>query len=88
MDTAIQRWNRLCRLVNDKPTVGVDGVRDDDHPCAAFVLGKPQGDCSTDGHYMCDECTERASCDRCGERPMYCACDAPRRYRNESASHG
>lgn len=74
MDTAIHRWNRLYMLVNDKSTVGVDGVRDTDNPCDAFVTGQPQGNCSTDGHYMCNECVERASCTGCGKRPMSCEC--------------
>ena len=32
--------------------------RDLDYPCPdrAFGPGKPNGDCDTDGHYMCAEC--------------------------------
>jgi len=48
------------------------GVRDEK---AAADPGAPHGDCSTDGHYMCDECKERATCGGgCNKRPMHCEC--------------
>jgi len=52
------------------------GVRDPEYPCEAFNPGEPAGtECETDGHYICDECIERASCDcGCGNRPSQCAC--------------
>lgn len=36
--------------------VGVPGERDPDYPCAEFLPGKPDGDCASDGHYLCQEC--------------------------------
>lgn len=64
-----------------------DGVpaaetRDPSNPCDAFVRGTPGalGACETDGHYACDECEERATCDGgCGRRPSQCEC--PERLR-------
>ena len=63
----------------------LNGLRDPDYPCDAFESGAPGpfGDCETDGHYLCDECTRRATCegydayqppDGCGERPSRCVC--------------
>lgn len=54
----------------------VDGVRDPENPCTSFKLGKPtdRGTCLTDGHYVCDDCTERATCEGCGFRPSDCHC--------------
>jgi len=52
----------------------VDGIRDPSAPCTAFVTGDPAGTCQTDGHYICDECIERATCSGCGERPSRCEC--------------
>lgn len=55
---------------------GVTGIRDPEHPCTAFVEGVPDrgGDCETDGHYVCDECTRRMTCEGCGHRPIHCEC--------------
>jgi len=38
---------------------GTPGVRDPDNPCEAFIPGTPHphGDCNTDGHYLCAECS-------------------------------
>lgn len=51
-------------------------TRDADNPCDGFKRGKPQprAQCDTDGHYMCDECEERKTCNGCGERPSRCEC--------------
>lgn len=72
-------WAELVAQVNGRTLVGMRGVRDPDCPCEGFVPGEPSGSehgCSTDGHYLCDECIERATCeDGCGKRPMYCECD-------------
>jgi hypothetical protein len=68
-------WRELVANVNDSTFFGQDGVRDPDAPCTAFHNGKPAGLCETDGHYLCDECMERASCSGCGRRPMSCECD-------------
>lgn len=61
------------------PIVGQIGVRDTDNPCEHFD-GKPPGlsaDCDTDGHYMCNECSHRRTCEGCGQRPMHCECADP-----------
>lgn len=76
---ALARWGVLVAYVNDRPIMGMPGVRDPEYPCEGFSPGEPErhgwGACETDGHYMCDECTERASCDcGCGNRPSQCAC--------------
>jgi hypothetical protein len=38
------------------PYVGQPGVRDPEHPCDVFTPGEPDGDCESDGHYVCSEC--------------------------------
>jgi len=54
---------------------GAPGIRDPEAPCEAFAPGEPSGDCLTDGHYLCDECRERATCEGgCGRRPSQCEC--------------
>lgn len=69
-------WNELIAQVNGRTFFGQPGVRDPDAPCDAFAPGTPEasGRCSTDGHYMCDECRLRATCAGCGQRPMQCEC--------------
>lgn len=77
MSDALQRWAALVDEVNGRVRFGAAGVRDPDAPCSAFDPGEPEpgSDCHTDGHYMCDECTRRASCEcGCGNRPTQCAC--------------
>lgn len=61
-------WRPLWLALNGYPTVGAPGVRDPDAPCDAFEpVGAPfarapgTGDCSTDGHYMCDECVRMSA---------------------------
>lgn len=49
-------------------------------PCAQFQLGEPAGSCTTDGHYVCDECVEMSACSACGERPVYCKCEEESRW--------
>ena len=39
--------------------VGTPGLRDRDAPCDGFEPGTPNGDCDTDGHYLCDECIHK-----------------------------
>ena len=41
--------------------VGAPGLRDRDNPCAAFEPGRPDGDCETDGHYLCAECANKGT---------------------------
>lgn len=77
MNAALQRWGNLVAELNGKPTIGVIGVRDSDNPCDGFDGGEPgpHGKCDTDGHYMCNECSERKTCTTgCGQRPMSCEC--------------
>lgn len=54
-------WEVLRRFVNSEPGfVGVPGVRDPDHVCEIFD-GRHyngRGDCMSDGHYLCVECSE------------------------------
>lgn len=57
---ALDRWRWLVEEVNGRRAFGMPGVRDPDAPCDAFAPGKPAGKCETDGHYMCDECSNRA----------------------------
>lgn len=59
---------------------GITGIRDVDAPCEAFVLVESErpdggGDCETDGHYLCAECTRiklavlrrrHDECEECG----------------------
>lgn len=76
MTDALARWNALFAFVNDHPTIGVAGVRDTANPCEDFTPGTPttRGQCDTDGHYVCDECEYRATCEGCGLRPVHCEC--------------
>jgi hypothetical protein len=39
--------------------IGTPGVRDKDAPCQEFQPGIPLGNCETDGHYLCAECTKK-----------------------------
>jgi hypothetical protein len=72
----LTRFSWLVHEVNGRQTMGMPGVRDPENPCEAFRTGRPDGDCGTDGHYLCDECSERATCaDGCGNRPMHCDCE-------------
>jgi hypothetical protein len=74
-EAAVERA-RAKLLVVKGPT-HIDGIRDPDAPCASFRTGTPEGDCETDGHYVCDDCVHRATCDGCGKRPSHCECQPP-----------
>jgi len=53
-------WDELYRHVNGRPGLfGTPGVRDPDYPCEAFDGERydGRGDCMSDGHYMCTECS-------------------------------
>jgi hypothetical protein len=56
-------WFDIVAAVNGIRLFGAPGVRDPDYPCEAFdpVPGPEyapgDGDCDTDGHYMCLECS-------------------------------
>jgi hypothetical protein len=39
--------------------VGEPGIRDGEFPCPRFRPGRPEGDCGSDGHYLCRKCIER-----------------------------
>lgn len=58
---ALQQWKDLVRFVNEAPPrFGMPGVRDPDYPCESFD-GKNYdgtGDCKSDGHYLCKECSQ------------------------------
>ena len=76
MSDALTRWNILVDQINGREVFGAPGVRDPEYPCSGFDPGEPtlSGECETDGHYMCDECTQRATCEGCGMRPVHCVC--------------
>jgi hypothetical protein len=72
-----QKRLRLAVLAHEG--FGVKGIRDPESPCTMFDPGDPPmfsfADCETDGHYLCDECTQRATCPGgCGKRPSRCEC--------------
>jgi len=61
VSTIAERWDRLERFVNGRPErVGEPGVRDPEYRCDGFDgLGyQGRGDCMSDGHYLCVECSE------------------------------
>lgn len=70
-------WRLLVLHANGRSELYMDGVRDPDAPCEEFVRGKPGpfGDCETDGHYICDECVRRDTCEGCGWRTTQCECE-------------
>lgn len=37
----------------------MEEIRDPDAKCELFFYGNPEGDCRTDGHYLCRECKNR-----------------------------
>lgn len=61
---SLEQWQNLCEQLNGRPgTLGVPGVRDPDGVCELFN-GKGydgKGDCSSDGHYLCTECSHLSS---------------------------
>ncbi len=82
-------WRSLMISINDGHTPsweripdGEPGIRDVDAPCSMFEptggpfdLASGAGDCETDGHYICVECThislsalrrKRDLCQECG----------------------
>lgn len=62
--------DRLPRL----RVIGSAGVRDPDFPCDGFSPGEPDGDCQTDGHYLCHECENAELCETCGQIDDRCEC--------------
>lgn len=57
-------WEELRRFVNGYPGhEGVPGVRSAEYPCEVFD-GRGYdgtGDCMSDGHYLCTECSQLSS---------------------------
>jgi hypothetical protein len=58
--SVLEAWEDLERFVNGRaPRMGQPGVRDPDGRCDAFD-GRGYdggGDCESDGHYLCLECS-------------------------------
>lgn len=53
----LNSWERLALLLRlMRPPDGLDGLRDVDSSCDAFLEGVPSRDCEGDGHYLCKEC--------------------------------
>jgi hypothetical protein len=48
----------LVGKIND-PQFGDEEIRDPAARCGSFIFGEASGQCSTDGHYLCDECKTR-----------------------------
>lgn len=62
MSGAVFDWAVLEAEVNGRTFVGMPGVRDPEGPCEAFD-GRGydgSGGCSSDGHYLCVECSQLA----------------------------
>lgn len=53
---ALDRWSWLVAEINGRAIVGQPKVRDPEYPCDDFAPGTPNGDCATDGHYLCGGC--------------------------------
>jgi hypothetical protein len=64
-------WSAIARRL---PVFGQPGVRDPDAPCAEFDPGDPDGECRTDGHYMCRECSHAWLCEGCDQIEDRCEC--------------
>lgn len=57
-ERALQDARRdLCGVLG----FGDPGLRDPDYPCTMYdpSSSEPEGECQTDGHYMCKECRHR-----------------------------
>lgn len=60
-DTSLGPFTDLYLAVNRLPgRFGAPGVRDPDNQCSAFDAHgyNGQGECLSDGHYLCVECSE------------------------------
>lgn len=61
-------WQALVHAIHGRPVFGQRGVRDPDSPCEEFdpvegidmlglrITAPLDGDCWTDGHYLCGGC--------------------------------
>lgn len=77
MTDLAKRWAELVATANGRTLVGMAGVRAPGEECEGFSPGEPGfGDCDTDGHYMCVECSciskralrrRRDQCEACGK---------------------
>ena len=62
-DAALARLERESRIgfgISSRKRHPMDGIRDPEFPCEAFVYGRPDGSgsCMSDGCYLCIECVE------------------------------
>jgi hypothetical protein len=57
----VQAANVVAELYgsNERFGLGKEELRDPEAPCHVFFYGKPEGDCQTDGHFLCTECKNR-----------------------------
>lgn len=58
---AIVDWENLRRFVNSEPPLfGTPGVRDPDNVCEGYDARgyNGTGDCLSDGHYECTNCSQ------------------------------
>lgn len=57
MASAMERWSALVAFVNNR--TGAAGLRDPESPCSDFDAQyyNGLGQCLSDGHYMCVECS-------------------------------
>jgi hypothetical protein len=57
--TTLASWNELFHHVNGRTTLHQVGVRDPDNPCEDFDGAgyDGTGQCYSDGHYICTECS-------------------------------
>jgi hypothetical protein len=77
--SALLLWAMLEASVNGRSLIGTPGVRDPEAPCEQFSPGRNAGLCETDGHYLCDECSECVPrCFNCKRVPRYCECNDDR----------
>jgi len=56
---SVRRWEMLVDALNGRRPFGAPGVRDPDAECGEFDGAgyAGLGECLSDGHYMCEECS-------------------------------
>jgi hypothetical protein len=62
----------------DELLAAIATLSDDDREALGERLAsarRTDGDCGTDGHYMCHECERAQICERCGEIDARCECE-------------
>lgn len=57
--SVLTQWAELEASLNGRTYLGQRGVRDPDSPCELFdgESYNGRGDCHSDGHYLCTECS-------------------------------